>query len=96
MLKIDFEKIFIDLGLYDAFKKILKENTPLSDKQITEFLNYRIHNHGKKAHDFLDQITELQQKKKTMNSEEQKDIDSKLDEMIKDFENNYKQSQNKK
>jgi hypothetical protein len=93
MLNIDFEKIFNDLGIFEALKKVLKENTGLEEKQANEFLKQRIKMHGEKAHEFLNSSFELQQNKQNLNPSEQQEIDKKLDGMIKDFENNYKQSQ---
>lgn len=92
MIQINFEKILEDIGLTKILKESLKKHTELNDEQIQSFLRDRINQHGGKMNGTLTSFGEFisQKKKEDLLDPEMKNLDSQLDEMIRNVQNNYK------
>jgi len=93
MIKIDYEKMLKDMGLFETFKKALIENAKLSEKDSELLLKSSINNHANKMNNVLGGFETFfnEQKSKNLNDPEMNDIDKKLDDMIVNIQNNYKQ-----
>jgi len=92
MIKIDYEKLLIDIGVYDALKKSLKEHGGMSDKDADNYIKRSIQNHGGKMNNTLGDFNQfyMSQKANKNKDEDSIEIDKKLDEMILNIQNNYK------
>jgi len=92
MIKIDYEKLLVDIGVYDVLKKTLKEQGNMSEKDADDYIKRSINNHGGKMNNTLGEFDKfyMTQKANTNKDENSVDIDKKLDEMITKIQNNYK------
>lgn len=98
MIKIDFNKLFNDLGIFDALKKGLKENTKMSEDEINKFISSSVNKHGSKMNGVLEGFDNyfMSKKEEKFTDEEMKNVDKELDEMISKIQNNYKQAEKEK
>ncbi len=82
-----------DMGLFETFKKVLIENAKLSVKDSELLLKASINNHSNKINNVLDGFDRFftEQQNQQLRDPEMNDIDKKLDEMIVNIQNNYKQ-----
>jgi hypothetical protein len=93
MLKINYEKMLSDFGLIDAFKKVLKEQTKLTDQEINGFIKSSIDKHSNNINVAMKGINDVYVNKKDSETRDNefKNIDQQLDEIINQAQNNYKQ-----
>jgi hypothetical protein len=94
MLTIDYEKLLKDIGLYDSFKKVLKEKGNLNEEKADMFLKASISKHSSTMQSTLNGFENFYHEKRNDivgDKEHSDNIDRKLDEMINQIQNNYKQ-----